>query len=44
MADLPVIFGPDLENNVSRERTMLMNLKIGAYATETASNRWNSPR
>lgn len=29
--EIPVIFGPDLENNISQERTMLMNLKIGAY-------------
>ncbi|MBN2399928.1 MAG: membrane protein insertase YidC [Candidatus Aminicenantes bacterium] len=28
---LPVVFGPDLENNDSRERTMMMNLKIAAY-------------
>ena len=29
--EIPVIFGPDLENNISQERTMIMNLKIGAY-------------
>ena len=29
--EVPVIFGPDLENNISLERTMLMKLKIGAY-------------
>ena len=28
---LPVAFGPDLENNDSRDRTMMMNLKIAAY-------------
>ncbi len=28
---LPVVFGPDLENNDSRERAMMMNLKIAAY-------------
>ncbi len=31
MEEIPVIFGPDLENNISQERTMLMKLKIGAY-------------
>jgi len=34
VADLPVVFGPDLENNDSRDRAMMMNLKIGAYANE----------
>ncbi len=34
MADLPVVFGPDLENNDSRDRAMMMNLKIAAYANE----------
>jgi YidC/Oxa1 family membrane protein insertase len=29
--ELPVIFGPDLENNDSRDRAMMMNLKIAAY-------------
>ena len=33
-ADLPVVFGPDLENNDSRDRAMMMNLKIAAYANE----------
>ena len=28
---LPVVFGPDLENNDSRDRAMMMNLKIAAY-------------
>jgi YidC/Oxa1 family membrane protein insertase len=28
---LPVVFGPDLENNDSGDRTMMMNLKIAAY-------------
>jgi YidC/Oxa1 family membrane protein insertase len=27
----PVVFGPDLENNDSRDRAMMMNLKIAAY-------------
>jgi YidC/Oxa1 family membrane protein insertase len=27
----PVVFGPDIENNVSPERVMQQNLKIGAY-------------
>ena len=31
---LPVVFGPDLENNDSRDRAMMMNLKIAAYANE----------
>lgn len=31
---LPVVFGPDLENNDSRDRSMMMNLKIAAYANE----------
>jgi YidC/Oxa1 family membrane protein insertase len=34
VADLPVVFGPDLENNDSRDRAMMMNLKIAAYANE----------
>ncbi len=34
VADLPVAFGPDLENNDSRDRAMMMNLKIAAYANE----------
>ncbi|MCU0237268.1 MAG: membrane protein insertase YidC [Acidobacteria bacterium] len=34
LADLPVVFGPDLENNDSRDRAMMMNLKIAAYANE----------
>ncbi len=34
LADLPVAFGPDLENNDSRERAMMMNLKIAAYANQ----------
>jgi YidC/Oxa1 family membrane protein insertase len=29
--DLPVVFGPNLENNDSRDRVMMMNLKIAAY-------------
>jgi YidC/Oxa1 family membrane protein insertase len=28
---LPVVFGPDLENNNSGDRAMMMNLKIAAY-------------
>jgi YidC/Oxa1 family membrane protein insertase len=28
---LPVVFGPDLENNASQDRAMMMNLKIAAY-------------
>jgi YidC/Oxa1 family membrane protein insertase len=28
---LPVVFGPDLENNDSRDRAMMMNLRIAAY-------------
>jgi YidC/Oxa1 family membrane protein insertase len=31
---LPVVFGPDLENNDSRDRAMMMNLKIAAYAND----------
>jgi len=31
---LPVVFGPNLENNDSRDRSMMMNLKIAAYANE----------
>jgi YidC/Oxa1 family membrane protein insertase len=34
VADLPVAFGPDLGNNDSRDRAMMMNLKIAAYANE----------
>jgi len=34
LADLPVAFGPDLENNDSRDRAMMMNLKIAAYRNE----------
>jgi YidC/Oxa1 family membrane protein insertase len=34
VADLPVVFGPDLENNDSRDRAMMMNLKIAAYRNE----------
>jgi YidC/Oxa1 family membrane protein insertase len=34
LTDLPVVFGPDLENNDSRDRAMMMNLKIAAYANE----------
>ena len=35
---LPVVFGPDLENNDSRDRAMMMNLKIAAYnGTELTS-------
>ncbi len=34
LADLPVAFGPDLENNDSRDRAMMMNLKIAAYANQ----------
>ena len=34
MDALPVVFGPDLENNDSRDRAMMMNLKIAAYANE----------
>ena len=29
-----MVFGPDLENNDSRDRAMMMNLKIAAYANE----------
>jgi YidC/Oxa1 family membrane protein insertase len=32
--DLPVVFGPDLENNDSRDRAMMMNLKVAAYRNE----------
>jgi YidC/Oxa1 family membrane protein insertase len=28
---LPVVFGPDLENNDSRDRAMMMNLRMAAY-------------
>jgi len=28
---IPVIFGPDLESNTSKDQAMLMNLKIAAY-------------
>jgi YidC/Oxa1 family membrane protein insertase len=35
LADLPVAFGPDLENNDSRDRAMMMGLKIAAWANET---------
>jgi YidC/Oxa1 family membrane protein insertase len=31
---LPVVFGPDLENNASQDRAMMMNLRIAAYANE----------
>ncbi|MCX6553949.1 MAG: membrane protein insertase YidC, partial [Candidatus Aminicenantes bacterium] len=31
---LPVVFGPDLENNDSRDRAMMMNLKIAAYRND----------
>jgi len=31
---LPVVFGPDLENNDSGDRSMMMNLQIAAYANE----------
>jgi YidC/Oxa1 family membrane protein insertase len=34
LADLPVAFGPDLENNDSHERAMMMNLKIAAFRNE----------
>jgi YidC/Oxa1 family membrane protein insertase len=34
LADLPVAFGPDLENNDSRDRAMMMNLKIAAWRNE----------
>jgi len=34
VADLPVVFGPDLGNNDSRDRAMMMNLKIASYANE----------
>ncbi|HSQ34764.1 MAG TPA: membrane protein insertase YidC [Candidatus Binatia bacterium] len=34
LPDLPVAFGPDLENNDSRDRAMMMNLKIAAYRNE----------
>ncbi len=34
LADLPVAFGPDLENNDSRDRAMMMRLKIAAWANE----------
>lgn len=29
--EAPVVFGPDIENNVNPERVMQQNLKIGAY-------------
>jgi YidC/Oxa1 family membrane protein insertase len=29
--DVPIIFGPDLENNVSKSRVMQSTLRIGAY-------------
>jgi len=29
--DAPFVFGPDLENNISKDRTMQAGLKIGAY-------------
>jgi YidC/Oxa1 family membrane protein insertase len=31
---LPVVFGSDLENNDSRDRAMMMNLKIAAYRND----------
>lgn len=31
---LPVVFGPDLENNDSGDRSMMMDLQIAAYANE----------
>lgn len=34
LPDLPVAFGPDLENNDSRDRAMMMNLKIAAFRNE----------
>ncbi|MBN2344918.1 MAG: membrane protein insertase YidC [Candidatus Aminicenantes bacterium] len=34
LVDLPVVFGPDLGNNDSRDRAMMMNLKIAAFANE----------
>ena len=34
LSDLPVAFGPDLENNDSRDRSMMMNLKIAAFRNE----------
>ncbi len=34
LSDLPVAFGPDLENNDSRDRAMMMNLKIAAFRNE----------
>lgn len=34
LTDLPVAFGPDLENNDSRDRAMMMRLKIAAWANE----------
>jgi YidC/Oxa1 family membrane protein insertase len=34
LSNLPVAFGPDLENNDSRDRAMMMNLKIAAYRNE----------
>jgi YidC/Oxa1 family membrane protein insertase len=34
LADLPVAFGPDLGNNDSQDRAMMMSLKIAAYANE----------
>ncbi len=32
--DAPFIFGPDLENNISKERTMQLGLQIGYYDGE----------
>jgi YidC/Oxa1 family membrane protein insertase len=34
LSGLPVAFGPDLENNASRERAMMMNLKIAGWRGE----------
>ena len=31
LVDAPFVFGPDLENNISKARTMQAGLKIGAY-------------
>lgn len=31
LVDAPFVFGPDLENNINKNRTMQSSLKIGAY-------------
>jgi YidC/Oxa1 family membrane protein insertase len=35
--DAPIVFGPDLENNVSKDRVMQTTLKLGAYNGQDVS-------